>query len=150
MSESVFQVGAPGVEVERLVADIQAAVARKADQGEYADARIARAERLNLANLKDDEDFLACYIRSLREAAFVDINDFDIIERRSTCAGLLVALKKVIWKLLKFYTYRLWSQQNQVNGMLLGAFETLENRYSSRIKELESRIAQLEQKSGKS
>jgi hypothetical protein len=145
MTESVFQVGAPGVDVEKLVADIQAEVARKTDQGQYADARIARAERMNLANLKDDEDFLACYLRSLREATFVDINDFEIRERRATAlAPLLVRFKQSIWKTLKFYTYRLWSQQNMVNGLLVTGVEALDEKYQDRIKRLETRVAELE------
>lgn len=147
MSDPAFQVGAPGVNVEQLVAEIRAEVARKADEGAYADARIARAERLNLANLKDDEDFLATYLRSLREAAFVDINDFEIRERRaSALAPLLVRFKQTVWKTLKFYTYRLWSQQNMVNGLLVTGVEALDEKYQERIKRLEARIAELEAK----
>ncbi len=132
------------MDVERLMKDIEDTVARKAAQGAYADARIARAERTNLLNLKNDDEFLAFYLRSLREAAFVDINDFEIRERRSAAAPLLVALKKVIWKLLKFYTYRLWSQQNTVNGLVVTGIESLEEQYRERIARLESRVAELE------
>ncbi len=150
MAEPIFQVGAPGVDVEQLVAEIQATVARRTEEGAYADARIARAERLNLANLKDDEDFLACYLRSLREASFVDINDFDIRERRATpVAPLLVKFKQTLWKVLKFYTYRLWSQQNMVNGLLVTGIESLDEKYQERIKRLEARIAELEARSPK-
>lgn len=147
MSDPNFQVGAPGVNVEQLVAEVQAEVARKTEQGAYADARIARAERLNLANLKDDEDFLACYLRSLREAAFVDINDFEIRERRqSALAPALVRFKQALWKSLKFYTYRLWSQQNMVNGLLVTGVEALDEKYQERIKRLEARIVELEKR----
>jgi hypothetical protein len=139
-----IEVAAPGMDVERLMKDIEDTVARKAAQGAYADARIARAERTNLLNLKNDDEFLAFYLRSLREAAFVDINDFEIRERRSAAAPLLVALKKVIWKLLKFYTYRLWSQQNTVNGLVVTGIESLEEQYRERIARLESRVAELE------
>ena len=138
------EIAAPGIDVERLMKDIEETVARKAAQGAYADARIARAERTNLLNLRNDDEFLAFYLRSLREAAFVDINDFDIRERRSAAAPLLVALKKVIWKLLKFYTYRLWSQQNTVNGLVVTGIESLEEQYRERIARLESRVAELE------
>ncbi len=138
------EINAPGVDVAKIMAEIEEAVARKAANGAYADARIARAERTNLLNLRNDEEFLAFYLRSLREAAFVDINDFDIRERRSALAPLLVALKKVIWKLLKFYTYRLWSQQNTVNGLLVTGVESLEEQYRDRFARLESRVAELE------
>ena len=148
----MFQVQTAGVDADQLVREIQATVARKAGEGVYADARIARAERLNLVNLKNDEDFLAFYLRSLREASFVDINDFDIRERRQTAAApFLVRLKKSIWKLLKFYTYRLWSQQNTVNGLLVTGVESLDEKYRAQIKQLEARVAELEQRlAGKS
>ena len=144
----MFEVGAPGVDAERLVREIQAEADRKMEQGVYADARIARAERTNLVHLRNEEQFLGFYLQCLRDAVFVDISDFEIRERRRYLAPLLVRLKKVIWGLLKFYTYRLWSQQNQVNGLLVTAIEGLDEKYAARIKALEARIAELEKKTG--
>ena len=144
MSDSLFTIGAPGVDVARIVEEVRTSVADKKAKGLYSDPRIALAERTNLANLRNEDDFLGFYLDCLRDAVFVDINDFEIIERRATLSGLFVALKKTIWKLLKFYTYRLWSQQNQVNGLLLSAMEAQENRNREKIKELEDRIAKLE------
>jgi hypothetical protein len=145
MAEPFFQIGADGVDTERLVREIREAVARKASNGDYADARIARAERANLVNLRHDEEFLAFYLRSLREAAFVDINDFEIRERRaSALAPLLVRMKQTIWKFLKFYTYRLWSQQNTINGLLVTGVEALDEQYKEKLARLEARIAELE------
>ena len=144
MSDSIFQIGAPGVDTARIVEEIRALVADKMARGLYTDALVARAERANLANLKDEEHFLSFYLECLRGAVFVDISDFEIVERRATFSGLFIALKSVLWKLLKFYTYRLWSQQNQVNGLLFSAIESTENRYRDKVKELEERIAKLE------
>ncbi|MCS6770693.1 MAG: hypothetical protein NZ740_01550 [Kiritimatiellae bacterium] len=142
------EIHAPGVDVEKIMAEIEEAVSRKAAEGAYADPRVARAERFNLANLRGDEEFFGFFLRSLREAAAVDINDFEIRERRAALAPLLVALKKLIWKLLKFYTYRLWSQQNTVNGLLVTGIESLDEQYRERIARLEARIAELEARVG--
>ncbi|MBI2440107.1 MAG: hypothetical protein HYV35_01925 [Lentisphaerae bacterium] len=146
MTEPLFQVSAPGVDVERLMADIQKAVARKMAGGVYRDTQIARAERHNLANLRDDQAFMRYYLGCLRQAAAVDINDFAIRERRRLGAGILVGLKQIIWKLLKFYTYRLWSQQNQVNSLLVTTIEGLEEKYSKGLRDCERRLAALEEK----
>ncbi len=86
------------------------------------------------------------YLVCLRQIVPVDINDFEILERRSRFAPVSKAIKKVIWKMLKFYTYRLWSQQNQTNGVLLAAVETLDRRYRKDIAALKARIAELEKK----
>ena len=148
MSESIFEIGAPGAEAERIVREVLAAVAQKAAAGAYDDARVARAERTNLASLRHEEQFLSFYLRCLRDAVFVDISDFDIHERRRGFAPALVALKRVIWKLLKFYTYRLWSQQNQVNGLLVTAVAGLDEKYAERLQALEARVRALEAPAG--
>ena len=146
MSTGLFEIGAEGVDAQRIMAEIQETVASKIQSGAYAGAQLARAERFNLMHLKKDENFFDFYMESLREAVFIDINDFEIRERRAAFAPFLVKLKKTIWSLLKFYTYRLWSQQNQVNGLLLSASEEVDRKYRDKIKALEDRIAILESK----
>lgn len=144
----ILSIGAPGLDVDRLVADLQATADRKMQNGVYADARVARAEKTNLVHLRGSDDFITFYLTCLRDAVFVDISDFEIRERRRLFSPLLVALKKTIWSLLKFYTYRLWSQQNQVNGLIITALEGLEEQSAARIAVLEKRIAELERKTG--
>lgn len=144
MSDPIVEINAPGIDVEQVVADIRAAVEEKRSKGLYSDATVARAERTNLAAFKDDDEFLSFYLECLRECVFVDINDFEIVERRPAMGRVFILLKRTLWKLLKFYTYRLWSQQNQVNGLLLAAIENTENRNRERIQALEKRVAELE------
>ena len=66
----LFQIGAEGVDVEKLVDDIRAAVTEKTNAGIYSDARVARAESANLDYLKSDDEFLEVYLDSLHEAVF--------------------------------------------------------------------------------
>jgi len=144
MADSTFEIGAPGIDTARLVEDIRARVAEKLQAGAYTDSRIGWAERFNLSNLKDQDEMLTLYLECLRDGVFVDIGDFEIVERRTFCSGLFIALKRLIWKLLKFYTYRLWSQQNQINGLLLAAIEASDSRNREKIAALEKRIGELE------
>ena len=143
MSPAPFEIGAAGIDTAKIVEEIQASVAKKIEDGIYADARIARAERTNLVNLRNEDEFLGFYLKCLRDAAFVDISDFEIRERRPVVGPLLIGLKRVIWSLLKFYTYRLWSQQNQVNGLIVTAIQGLDEKYAAKIKTLEAQIAEL-------
>lgn len=143
-NESIFEIGAEGIDTARIVEDIRKRVADKRERGAYLDARVARAERTNLASMKNQEEFLAFYLDCLSDAIFVDINDFDIYERRAVFGKLLVLLKRTIWNLLKFYTYRLWSQQNEINGLLLSAVTNTESRFRDRIEKLEAKLAALE------
>ena len=147
-NEPVLEIGAEGIDVEALVKQLQERVAEKRRAGAWSDPRIARAEKHNLINLKDDEEFLENYLDCLRQVIQVDINDFEIFEKRRFFSKALVKLKRSIWSLLRFYTYRLWSQQNQTNALLFSAIELLTRRSSDRIKKLEDRVAELERKLG--
>ena len=146
-TQPAIRIGADGIDVHKVVEEILASVADKRAQGVYDEQLAARAEKNNLLTIKDDEAFMDQYLVCLRQIVPVDINDFEILERRSRFAPVSKAIKKVIWKMLKFYTYRLWSQQNQTNGVLLAAVETLDRRYRKDIASLKARIAELEGKS---
>lgn len=140
---------APGVDTAALVRDIRETVAKKMAEGVYQDARIARAERHNLANLSDSGEMLRFYLSCLRDTVHIDISDYTIKDRRRGIAGkMLVKFKTGIWKLLKFYTYRLWSQQNQVNGLMVTAMDSSFQNYEKHIARLEKRIAELEERLG--
>lgn len=138
----VFTIHAAGVDVDTVAREIEEKVRENMAAGRYADAKVGLTERANLSTLKNHDEFLAFYLSCLREAAFVDISDFEIRERRRIFAPLLLCLKKVIWSLLKFYTYRLWSQQNQVNGLLVTAIENVDKKYEQKIADLEKRLTQ--------
>ena len=146
MNKPAFEIGAPGLDTSKIVEEIHAAVSKKIADGVYEDARIARAERTNLVNLRGEDQFIGFYLKCLHDAVFVDISDFEIRERRRFFAPMLIRLKKTIWSLLKFYTYRLWSQQNQVNGLIVTAIEGLDEKYSTKIKELEAEVKKLKER----
>lgn len=144
MDNSEIKIGADGINTAEIVKEIRNQVSEKMRNGGYSDPAISRAERSNIANITSDEEFLSLFLENLRDTAFVDINDFEITERRQSLAGLLILFKKLIWKALKFYTYRLWSQQNQVNGIMMAAMEGMHSSFRKRISGLESKVAALE------
>jgi hypothetical protein len=144
MEKDRVNIGANTMDTAAVIRDAKAEVQRKREDGTYSAAGLDKVKLTNPLEFKNDDTFLRFYLESLRETAFVDINDFDIEERRSRFNGCLVRLKKSIWGVLKFYTYRLWSQQNQVNGLLLSAIEGIHERHQEQIQQLESRITELE------
>lgn len=139
------RIGAEGVDVEALVQEVREEVSRKRREGVYTDARIGRAERHNLMYMADSEELLKFYLSCLKDGVHVDINDFTIEDRRAGWKGRgLVKMKTVIWKLLKFYTFRMWHQQNQINALLVTALESSYQQSEKKIAALEKRIAELE------
>jgi hypothetical protein len=145
-ADAGFEIGAPGLDAEQRVAAIRARVAERQRRGDYDDPAVLRAERTNLAHLRSEQDFADFYMACLRDSCLVDINDYEIEERRSRFKRPLLAVKRAIWKSLKFYTYRLWSQQNQVNSLFLSTVEFTQRRDRETIAELTQRVEALERK----
>ena len=144
MNDPLFQIGADGVDAGRISKEIQAEVDRKTQQGLYADAFGKRGAKIDLRKLAKDGSLIESYVEALREGIFVDINDFEIRESRRFLTGFFVTLKRFIWNMLRFYTYRLWAQQNEVNGLLLSTIEALDSAHRDKIADLEARIEKLE------
>ncbi len=144
--ERWFEIGADGVDAAAVEADVRAAVERKNREGVYAQAAVPPAGRVELPFRRRAGTSNAFFVRCLREAARVDICDFEIRERRARFAPLLVRLKRGVWSLLRFYTYRLWSQQNEINSLLVTGIESVEEESAARLQALEARLAALEAK----
>ena len=140
-----ISLNAGGLDVKALVNEIREEVAKKRKEGVYTDARIGRAERHNLMYMADSDELLRFYLNCLRDGVHVDINDYQIEDRRSGWQGsFLVKMKTIIWKLLKFYTFRMWHQQNHINGLMVTAIESSFQQYEKKIAALEARLAKLE------
>ncbi len=144
MNESEIKIGADGIDAEEIVRKIRERAEARRNSGVFDMDAVVRAERFNLSVVKDNADFFDRYIASLGVVFNVDINDFEIIEHRSRLAPLLKRFKKGIWSILKFYTYRLWSQQNQVNKLFHSALELMAKRDSEQLKAMQARIDDLE------
>ena len=144
MKDQVFEIGAQGVDPEKIEEEIRAAAKEKEARGAYKNVYGGRLSKTDLQALVKDGKLLRSYMDALRENVFVDITDFEIDERRSFMPGILVAFKRSIWKLLRFYTYRMWSQQNEINGLLMSSIETMDKDAQDRLKELQTRIESLE------
>jgi len=142
----MLTIHADGIDTGTIIRDIQAKVKAKAEEGIYQRAGLGEAAQQPAFAFRDNAEFLRFYLETLRENAFVDISDFEITEKRPRFRRALIALKKTLWSLLRFYTYRLWSQQNQINGLLLAAAEGIHEQQNEKIAALEARLAALEQR----
>jgi hypothetical protein len=144
VSGEAVKIGAEGIDTDAIVREAKATAEQKQQDGTYRAAGLNGNQPVNPLEFRTDEAFLAFYLENLRDTAFVDISDFEIEEHRPHLSRLLILFKRLLWKLLKFYTYRLWSQQNQINGQLLSAIEGVHEQYQDKIEELEERIKTLE------
>lgn len=147
MKEYGVKIGADGIDTDALVKEIKERAAARVKNGEFDGDTISRAERFNLSAIKDNDEFFDLYLTSISSITQVDIGDFEIVEHRSSVfAPFLIRLKKTIWSLLRFYTYRLWSQQNRANNLVYSAFVLQTQRHRDQMAKLQEQIEALEKR----
>ena len=129
----IFEIGADGVDVKRVMRDIEERVARKKRAGVYDRYDLSRIASLELKNVKSEADFLDYSLKVIQQTWDIDIGDFPIYSKGGILGKPFVLLKKTIWKLLKFYTYRLFSQQKEFNCQITNAITSLNRKLDSEL-----------------
>lgn len=142
------QIGTDGaVDAEAIVAALKKRAADRVASGFYDLETVAQAERYNLSALKDNAEFFNGYLSSLYKVTQVDIGDWEIREKhKGLCGKLLIHLKKAIRSLLRFYTFRLWTQQNRANSIFQSSIALIAKRQSEDLEKTNARLAELERR----
>lgn len=140
MDKPFAQIGADGVDVEKIMQDVKARVAEKKAAGVYDKYNLDGINFLEIKELKDDAQFLSHVINIMNKSWEIDISDFEIVNKGGASGKFQVILKKIIWKLLKFYTYRMFTQQREFNIQAVTAL----NGLNKRLERLEARVEKLE------
>ncbi|MFN2352425.1 MAG: hypothetical protein ABR497_10810 [Kiritimatiellia bacterium] len=97
-----------------------------------------------LAHCASDADYLEHFMRLLRYRDAVDTLDFEIPCRPGPAGRLMRALKRVLWKLLRYQHDRIAFRQNLINGLHTQALEWELRQRQREIAELRGRITALE------
>lgn len=140
MENETFKVGADGVDVEKIMADIKKRIEEKKKAGVYEKYDLSGVSRLEVENLKNEEEFLNYYSEILQRTCDIHIGDFKIQNEGGFFGLVEVFAKKIMWKLLKFYTYRLFTQQKEFNCQVTNAFLSMRKHIDQRFKELHERL----------
>jgi len=137
---NIFQISGTGIDTSTIIKTIEANLIKRKTKGAYS---CVKPWDSYLSNPSDNSD-LENYIAIAKELVLVDINDFEIEDKHPIFNHIIVISKKILWKCLKFYTYRLWRQQNDINSLLLSITEAIEEKNRIIIKQLQEKITQLE------
>jgi len=108
----------------KALRDIEEAAAGMSPVDEALDT----IRELDIKALKDNTEVLSRVIAHMRESAVIDIGDFEIVNTGGPFGRLEVLVKKTIWKLLRFYTYRMFSQQRAFNMQVVAVLEAMWRR----------------------
>jgi len=133
-----FEIKTPGVNVREVMKEIQDRVAQKKASGVYNQYNFEKITHLEMENIKDDVEYLQWLFKVINQSWDINIGDPQIVNKGGLLGKPIVLLKKVIWQLLKFYTYRLFSQQREFNSQVVMALGLL----TKRIEKLEEKVNQ--------
>jgi len=131
-----FEIKTPGVDVKKIMEDIQKQIDEKKEQGVYNQYNLDRVTKLEIENIKGDAEYLQWLLKVLNQSWDINIGDPQIVNKGGMLGKPVLWLKKIIWQLLKFYTYRLFSQQKEFNSQVVMAIGLL----AKRIDQLEQKV----------
>ena len=134
-----FQIGADGVDVKKIMQEIEERVARKKAAGVYDKYDLSRIAALELSSVKSEADFLDYSLKVIQHNFYIDIGYFQIYSKGGILGAPAVWLKKTIWKMLKFYTYRLFSQQKEFNCQVANAICSLKAKVDAELTAIKKR-----------
>lgn len=123
-----FEIKTPGVDVKKIMGEIKEQIEDKKVQGIYDRYNLDRVTKLEIENIKGDVEYLQWLMKVMNQSWDVNIGDPQIVNKGGMFGKAEVLLKKVIWHLLKFYTYRLFSQQKEFNSQVVMALGLMNKR----------------------
>lgn len=126
-----------GVDPARIMEGVREKIRLRRELGVYDHHDFSCVTRLQLKDFTDAREYLDAHLEALRNSWAVDINDFRIPRKPGLRGAVLLPLKKLLWKMLKFYTYRLFSQQREYNAQLSHASRAMDACFRRRLETLE-------------
>ena len=140
--EKDFRIAAPAVDAGSLVEEVRERVRRKKEAGAYEGYDLEGVTSLDYEKELGEEDFLRYHLQVVERLSDVNYGDFDIVSKGGPFGRAELLLKKVIWKLLRFYTYRLFSQQREFDCQVS---EALQSHYRWSRQEIDRLTRELEE-----
>jgi hypothetical protein len=138
-----FDIEAPLTDAEQLVERIRRKVKERQAAGDYDDLDLSRAAALDLETELSEEDFLRYHLKVVERLSDVNYGDYEIVSKGGPFGRLEVLLKKTIWKLMRFYTYRLFSQQREFDCQVAEALASHYRWSREEIGRLREEVAEL-------
>ena len=131
-----MKIQAQGIDIDKIMDGIKATIEKKKREGVYDKYNLDQLVVKDIEQLKTEKDFLDYYLELIQHTCDIDIGDFEIPSKGGIFGKPMAKFKRIIWVMLRFYTYRLFSQQKEFNFQLVNTIMSL----NKRINELEEKI----------
>ena len=89
---------------------------------------------VEVKELQDSAEVVSRVLTLMSTTCLIDIGDFEIPNRGGPIGKVEVFVKRFVWKLLRFYTYRMFSQQREFNAQMVAVL----NEMWARLRALET------------
>lgn len=132
-----FEIKASDIDVSKIMQEIKDRVEKKKKEGVYDRYNLEQLVVKDVAELKTEKDFLKYYLELIQHTCDIDIGDFEIPSKGGFFGKPMAKFKRLIWVMLRFYTYRLFSQQKEFNFQLVNTIMSLNKRIDELEKKLE-------------
>lgn len=126
------------IDIDKIMEEVKRRVEEKRKLGVYDKYNLEGLATKDITELETEKDFLNYYLELIQHTCDVNIGDFEIPSKGGIFGKPVAKLKRLIWIMLRFYTYRLFSQQKEFNFQLVNTIMSL----NKRIEELEKKIVQ--------
>jgi len=133
-------------EEDALSMKVQETVSDNEKKGRYDTLKLSEKVAFDLSEVQDESQFLDYYLKVIQRTWAIDINDFDIPIKSGFLGWFEKKVKQGIWRALKFYTFRLFSQQRDFNASISKTLLAMEKDYKNKIKSLKEDLNRLEKK----
>ena len=139
-----FEIKTSGIDVDKIMQEIKNRVEEKKVAGVYDKYNLEGLVTKDIEQLQDEQDFLNYYMDLIQHTCDIDIGDFEIPSKGGILGKPIAKLKRLIWIILRFYTYRLFSQQKEFNFQLVNTLMSLNKKLDDKVKELEAKLSKYE------
>ena len=142
-AKDIFEINVENVDVASLMEKIRKRVEEKKESGLYDQYNLDNVSVLELDTISSEQEFLQYYLDVIQRTCDIDIGPFRIINKGGSFGKMAVLTKKIIWNLLKFYTYRMFNQQKEFNCQIVNTILTLNKKIDAQFEEVNRKLDQL-------
>ncbi|NQU39273.1 MAG: hypothetical protein HQ523_04905 [Lentisphaerae bacterium] len=103
---------------------------------------------LFLRSAADERDYLRILLSLLVAKCGASVEDFDVPHRPGRLGAIGGALRRALWKLLRYQHERMTTQQNLIRSYMTAAMEMMHQEQRRELDECRARLAALEAAAG--
>ncbi len=148
MKKYEFRLRPTDLDLKKITEAIRVSIRERFDKGVYEHFDLSRVMSFQWQNIigndrtgqNIDDDTLPSCLDVLQHSWAIDINDYAIPHKNGPLGTLALQVKKILWKILRFYTYRLFYQQREFNSQTAHLLSQLHRDYQKKLDALQEDI----------